>query len=57
MAAEHKTQGGLINEILSEHDRTHEQQFYFALNEQYNNDGGFLLIQNLFTDLANIHQN
>ncbi|CAF3018697.1 unnamed protein product [Rotaria sp. Silwood2] len=57
MAAEHKTQGGLINEILSEHDRINEQYFYFAINEASGHNARLTIIQNLFTQLANIHQN
>ncbi|CAF1329440.1 unnamed protein product [Rotaria sordida] len=56
MAAEHKTQGGLINEILSEHDRINEQYFYFAINEQCNPNGRHTMVKNLFTQLTNIHQ-
>jgi hypothetical protein len=32
MAAEHKSQGGFINEILSGRDRSNEQYFYFAIS-------------------------
>ena len=57
MAAEHKTQGGLINEILSEDDRTHEQYFYFAINQQGIADMRHSFVENLFTQLAILHQN
>jgi hypothetical protein len=58
MAAEHKSQGSLVNEILSEydHDRVNEQYFYFAINERYNDNARLLMVQNLFTQLANLHQ-
>lgn len=46
MAAEHKSQGGLMKEILSEHDR---------INEQCDNNARLMMIENLFTQLANIH--
>jgi hypothetical protein len=57
MAAEHKSQGSLINEILSEydHDRINEQYFYFAINERYGDNTRLLMVQNLFTQLANLH--
>ncbi|CAF2529198.1 unnamed protein product [Rotaria sp. Silwood2] len=56
LAAEHKSQGGLITEILSEHDRINEQYFYFAINERYGNGVRLSMVQNLFIHLANIHQ-
>jgi LmbE family N-acetylglucosaminyl deacetylase len=56
MAAEHKTQGGLINEILSETDRNNEQYFYFAINQRSDNNARIMMIDNLFTQLADIHQ-
>ena len=34
MAAEHKSQGSLINELLTEYNRDYEQYFYFAINER-----------------------
>ncbi|CAF3964668.1 unnamed protein product [Rotaria sp. Silwood1] len=57
MAAEHKSQGGLVNEILSEydHDRVNEQYFYFAINERYDDNTRLLIVQNLFTQLVNLH--
>ncbi|CAF1287913.1 unnamed protein product [Rotaria sp. Silwood1] len=57
MAAEHKSQGSLVNEILSEydHDRVNEQYFYFAINERYGDNTRLLMVQNLFTQLANLH--
>ena len=57
MATEHKTQGGLIHEILSEQDRINEQYFYFAINDKDNNNIRLKIINNLFTELTNIHQN
>ncbi|CAF5021519.1 unnamed protein product [Rotaria sp. Silwood1] len=56
LAAEHKYQGGLIMKILSEHNPVNEQYFYFAINERYGNGTRFPIVQNLFTQLANIHQ-
>ena len=57
MAAEHKSQGALVNGILWEydHDRVNEQYFYFTINERYNNNARLSMVQNLFTQLANLH--
>ena len=55
MAAEHKTQGGLINEILSEDSRTYEQYYYLAINQQCDHDARLAKFQNLFSQLANVH--
>jgi hypothetical protein len=56
MAAEHKSQGGLVTELLTEYDRDNEQYFYFAINERYGNNTRLSMVQNLFTQLANLHQ-
>jgi LmbE family N-acetylglucosaminyl deacetylase len=57
MAAEHKTQGTLIDELLNEYNRDNEQYFYFAINDQYGDNGRLSMVQNLFTQLADLHQN
>ncbi|CAF0900419.1 unnamed protein product [Adineta steineri] len=56
MAAEHKSQGGLIAEVFTEFKRVHEQYFYFTINERDNHSSRLLMVQNLFTQLANIHE-
>jgi hypothetical protein len=56
MAAEHKSQGGLMKEILSEQDRINEQYFYFAINQYDKNNTRLETINNLFIQLVNIHQ-
>jgi LmbE family N-acetylglucosaminyl deacetylase len=56
MAAEHKSQGSLINELLTEYNRDNEQYFYFAINDRYGDNGRLSMVQNLFTQLADLHQ-
>jgi hypothetical protein len=56
MAAEHKSQGSLINELLTEYNRDNEQYFYFAINDRYGDNGRLSMVQNLFTQLAELHQ-
>ena len=56
MAAEHKSQGTLFNQLLTEYNREYEQYFYFAINERYNPEGRLSMVQNLFTQLADLHQ-
>ena len=56
MAAEHKTQGTLVTELLTQYNRDNEQYFYFAINEQYGDNARLSMVQNLFTQLAEIHQ-
>lgn len=57
IAAEHKSQGSLIEEMLRGYDRDEEQYFYFAINDFDNNKEHFKFIESLFTQLALIHQN
>ena len=56
MAAEHKTQGTLIEELLNEYNRDNEQYFYFAINDRYGDNGRLSMVENLFTRLAELHQ-
>jgi LmbE family N-acetylglucosaminyl deacetylase len=56
MAAEHKSQVSLINELLTEYNRDNEQYFYFAINDRYGDNGRLSMVQNLFTQLAELHQ-
>ena len=56
MAAEHKSQGGLVTELLSEYNRDNEQYYYFAINERYGDNVRLPMIQKLFTQLADLHQ-
>ncbi|CAF1274380.1 unnamed protein product [Rotaria sp. Silwood1] len=55
MAAEHKSQGIHVYQMLTKYDRDEEQYFYFSINEQYCDSGRLAMIQNLFTQLANMH--
>jgi LmbE family N-acetylglucosaminyl deacetylase len=56
MAAEHKTQGGLVNELMTEYNRDNEQYYYFAINERYGNHARLPMVQHLFIQLADLHQ-
>ncbi|CAF1436830.1 unnamed protein product [Adineta steineri] len=56
MAAEHKTQGGLIPELCTDSTRDNEQYFYFTINERDSHSSRLLMVQELFTQLANIHE-
>jgi LmbE family N-acetylglucosaminyl deacetylase len=56
MAAEHKSQGALVNELLTGYNRDNEQYFYFAINERYGDNERLSMVQNLFTQLAVLHQ-
>ncbi|CAF4120269.1 unnamed protein product, partial [Rotaria sordida] len=56
VAAEHKSQGNLIDQVVFESNRTEEQYFYFAINERSGDHGRLSMIRNLFTQLANMHQ-
>jgi hypothetical protein len=56
MPAEHKSQGGLVTELLTEYDRDNEQYFYFVINGRYGDKARLSMIENLFTQLANLHQ-
>jgi LmbE family N-acetylglucosaminyl deacetylase len=55
MAAEHKSQGALVNDQLKG-SRDNEQYFYFTINERYGNNGRLSMVQNLFTQLDNMHR-
>jgi hypothetical protein len=56
MAAEHKPRGSLVNELLTEYNRDFEQYFYFAINERNGDNRRLSMVQKLFTQLANLHQ-
>ena len=57
MCSEHKSQGGIIAEFLTTSARKTEQYFYFALNNQLNdNQTRIELIENLFEQLVDIHR-
>ncbi|CAF1103681.1 unnamed protein product [Rotaria sp. Silwood1] len=55
-AAEHKSQGSLINGLLSGYDLDVEQYFYFAINERNGDKERLPMIQNLFAQFFEIHQ-
>jgi N-acetylglucosamine malate deacetylase 2 len=55
--SEHKSQGGLIAETLTTYARENEQYFYFSINNELNDHQiRIQLIQNLFDQLASVHQ-
>ncbi|CAF0879354.1 unnamed protein product [Rotaria sp. Silwood1] len=56
VAAEHKSQGSLMDEIIFEYDRNEEQYSYFAINERYGDHGHLSMTRNIFSQLANMHQ-
>ncbi len=56
MVTEHKSQGGLAIELLTEYDRDNEQYFYFVIHERHDNKARLSMSENLFTELANLHQ-
>ena len=56
MAAEHKSQGTLVDELLNEYHRDYEQYFYFSINDRDDEETRLPIIQNLFTQLVELHQ-
>jgi hypothetical protein len=56
MAAEHKSQGTLVGELLTIYNRDYEQYFYFAINERYDDNGRLSMVKNLFAQLTSLHQ-
>ena len=56
MAAEHKSQGTLVDELLTEYNRDNEQYFYFTINERRGDHARRAMVQTLFTELAHLHQ-
>ena len=56
MAAEHKTQGTLVTELLTEYNRDNEQYFYFSINERNENNTRLLMVQQLFDKFTQLHQ-
>jgi hypothetical protein len=57
MCSEHKSQGGIIADMLTTSARKIEQYFYFSLNNQSNdNQTRSELIGHLFEQLVDIHR-
>lgn len=54
--SEHKSQSALISETLTIYNKENEQYFYMSINDELSDQSRLLLIQNLFIQLADIHQ-
>jgi hypothetical protein len=57
VCSEHKSQGGLIAATLTTLAQENEQYFYFSINNQITDQTRIQLTENLFKQLADIHEN